>query len=168
MLLSAYRRDDLADADGFVAQLGVVLEDYSEAVIIAVTGPRSGLQRRCKWLPTIAEVIEACEAEAISQATRARYAVMPPVKTTPRIIDDRSGHRANVFVPSDNPRYERACELAKTADPADWTYDPQGRSGIWIGLNLLEQPRPQIFKQVAEKIDEIIEPQAEAAECTAC
>src|SRR4051794_33538079 len=61
MLFSAYRRDDFADPDGFVAQLGVILCDFQEEVVTYVTSPRTGLQRRLKWPPTISEVIEACE-----------------------------------------------------------------------------------------------------------
>lgn len=61
MLFSAYRREDFADPEGFVAQLGLVLTEFSDEVVIYVTSPRTGLQRRLKWPPTISEVIEACE-----------------------------------------------------------------------------------------------------------
>ena len=64
VLLSAYRRDDYSDPDAFVAQLGTVLTGYSEPVIMHVTSPQTGLQRTCKFPPSIAEVVEACEAEA--------------------------------------------------------------------------------------------------------
>lgn len=167
VLLSAYRRDDLADPDGFVAQLGVVLEDYPDAVIIAVTDPRTGLQRRSKWLPTIAEVVEACEAEQVAMATRERYASLPPpVPYRPALYlrDDSLGRRANVFVPPDAPQYARLCEVIKNADPADWKYDPQGRPGIWIAANLIDQPRPKGFRHVTEEIQEMLEPKSEAAE----
>jgi len=66
-LFSAYRRADYADAVGFVGQLGVVFEDYPESVIEAVTSPRTGLQRTCKFAPSIAEIAEACEREATDQ-----------------------------------------------------------------------------------------------------
>lgn len=133
MLLSAYRKDDLADAEGFVAQLGVVLEGYEADVIIAVTEPRTGIQRRLKFMPTIAEVVEACDAEAQARATRARYEAMPkPRPVQYRIPDRLDGRHANLFIPADNPQYQQAAEWVKTADPADWKYDPEGRNGIWI------------------------------------
>lgn len=61
MLLSAYRRDDYADPRGFVTQLGVVLEKYPEWVVRYVTSPDTGIQRRQKFPPSIAEVVSACE-----------------------------------------------------------------------------------------------------------
>lgn len=140
MLFSAYRRDEYADPDGFVAQLGLVLEGYDEATIIAVTDPRTGIQRRSKWPPTIAEVVEACEAETVARATRERYAKIPTPNFERVYLppDNRPGRRANVFVPADNPRYSRAMALIEKADPADWKADEQGRDGIWISLALLD------------------------------
>src|SRR4051812_28055790 len=61
ILFSAFRRDDFANPEGFVTQLGVVLSDYPEEVIRYVTDPRTGLQRKLKFPPSIAEVIEACD-----------------------------------------------------------------------------------------------------------
>jgi hypothetical protein len=61
VLLSAYRRDDYADPEGFVLQLAVILSDYPPDVVRYVTDPLTGIQRRLKWPPSIAEIIEACE-----------------------------------------------------------------------------------------------------------
>lgn len=61
LLLSAYRRDDYADAPKFVTQLGVVLSEYSDDVVQFVTDPRTGVQRRIKWAPSIPEIVEACD-----------------------------------------------------------------------------------------------------------
>lgn len=84
MLLSAYRRDDYADPDAFVAQLGAVLQGYSEAIIAHVTSPQTGLQRTCKFPPSIAEVVEACEQEATrrhrQEERRDRFAGMVPAQ----------------------------------------------------------------------------------------
>lgn len=62
MLFSAYRKDDYADPDGFLVQLGSVLETYPEWVVKQVTDPRTGIQRTAKFPPSIAEVTSACEA----------------------------------------------------------------------------------------------------------
>jgi hypothetical protein len=83
ILFSAYRRDEFADPEGFIAQLGVVLEGYADAVILAVTSPRTGIQRRLKWPPSIAEVVEACDAEAAQRARVARHNSMPPFRRLP-------------------------------------------------------------------------------------
>ena len=61
ILFSAYRKADYADPEGFVIQLGVILSDYPPDVVRHVTDPRTGIQRRLKWPPTIAEIVEACD-----------------------------------------------------------------------------------------------------------
>lgn len=61
MLLSAYRRDDYADPDSFVAQLGIVLNAYPDEVVDYVTDPLTGIQRRQKFPPNLQEVVEACD-----------------------------------------------------------------------------------------------------------
>src|SRR3990167_3099534 len=69
LLLSAYRRDDYADPMGFLAQLGVILSKYPPAVVERITDPMTGLQRKLKFPPSIAEVVEACEAEMTHRET---------------------------------------------------------------------------------------------------
>lgn len=135
MLFSAYRRDEFADPEGFILQVGVVLEAYSDAVIVAVTSPRTGIQRRLKWPPSIAELVQACEDEAAHRATVARYASVSRVsrRNFPLLEYEKSpGCRANVFYPASSPAYEAAVAWAQTADSADWKWDPQGRPGIWV------------------------------------
>lgn len=142
MLLSAYRRDEWADPEGFVAQFGVVLEGYPEPVIVAVTDPRTGLQRRLKWPPTLAEVVEACEAELVRLDTMRRYADMPRPKPLQvcGYVEKLPGRRANLFVDAGSAQYPELLEWVKTADEADWKYDPTGR-GIWV--NWLASPAGQ-------------------------
>lgn len=61
MVLSAYRRDDYADPVGFVTQLGVVLETYPRWIVQYVTDPKTGIQRKSTFPPSLAEVVKACE-----------------------------------------------------------------------------------------------------------
>jgi hypothetical protein len=75
MLLSAYRRDDYADPDSFVAQLGMVLGEYSDEIVDYVTDPRTGIQRHQKFPPNIQEVAEACEARKRSLEKQAELDV---------------------------------------------------------------------------------------------
>ena len=60
IILGSYRRDDFADPDNFLASLVVVLKEYSNEVIAAVTDPRTGIQRTCKFPPSIADFVEFC------------------------------------------------------------------------------------------------------------
>lgn len=69
-IFSAYRKADFADPDGFVVQLGSVLEDYPDWVVAQVSHPKTGIQRKSKFVPVIAEIVTACE-EAYSPV---RYA----------------------------------------------------------------------------------------------
>ena len=126
-------------------------------VILAVTDPRTGIQRRLKWPPSIAEMVEACDVEVARQDTRRRYAQMPPpvFKRIAPPRDDRPGRRANVFVPADSAHYARCAKIATLADPADWKLDPDDRKGIWIALNLFNgsNRKDGTFKPVAAPTD---------------
>lgn len=60
-LFSAYRKDEYADAKGFLVQLGTILEEYTDPIVEYVTHPSTGIQRRLKFPPSLAEVVEACD-----------------------------------------------------------------------------------------------------------
>jgi hypothetical protein len=61
MVIGAYRKDDFADPDSFAIQLGIVLEGYADTTIEQATDPRTGIQRECKFPPTIAEFVAFCD-----------------------------------------------------------------------------------------------------------
>lgn len=141
MIFSAYRRDDFADPDSFVFQLGAVLEKYEDAVIQYVCDPRTGIQRRCKFPPSIAEVVEAAEAEATSIETRRRYLSIPKpeMKRLPAPVDRTPGAWANELVHAQHPNYaalKKRTEAAGT-DPRDWKVDERG---LHVSLTWLEGP----------------------------
>lgn len=60
IVFGSYRRDDFADPENFLLQLGMVLERYDDKIIEAATSPLSGIQRECKFPPSIAEFVEFC------------------------------------------------------------------------------------------------------------
>lgn len=60
LIFSAYRKDDYADAKGFVAQLGTILQSYPASVVDFISSPMTGIQRKSKFPPSIAEIVEAC------------------------------------------------------------------------------------------------------------
>ncbi len=136
ILFSAYRRDDFADPEAFVLQLGVVLEAYADEVINTVTHPRTGLQRRCKFPPSIAEVVEACDSEAERIAKLKRYQDMGKPALQPRPTQ----HRANVFVPATNSKYQALFDRSRTADQRDYRFE-DGRAGIWVPLGWLDETK---------------------------
>jgi hypothetical protein len=60
-VLSSYRRDDFQNADSYAVQLAMVLERYDDRIIEAVMSPLTGIQRECKFPPSIAEFVEFCD-----------------------------------------------------------------------------------------------------------
>lgn len=71
LVFGSYRKDDFADPDSFRVQLGMVLERYSDDIIRSVTSPITGIQRKCKFPPSIAEVVEFAD-ECKRQSTYAK------------------------------------------------------------------------------------------------
>lgn len=72
-VLSSYRRDDFADADGYAVQLAMVFERYGDKIIEAATSPATGIQRTCKFPPSIAEVVEFINEQIRRSGFAANY-----------------------------------------------------------------------------------------------
>jgi hypothetical protein len=68
-----------------------VLSEYEPEIIDWVCDPRTGLPRRLKWLPTVAEIAEACDL-------RTQYAKLAAAN---RELAAR--HRATIDDPNANP-----------------------------------------------------------------
>jgi hypothetical protein len=193
MMLACYRRDDAIEPEMYSAAVAATLTDFSRDVVDFITDPRTGIASQLKFLPSVAEVREACELEREKMWKRKHATPRPrPVvehvgepMTEPerraryeRIMRERypqwgasvglrprddwewgdwangnvpppyvskfdaPGRRANVFVHADAPQYANACEIARTADPADWMLDPAGRPGVWLALSLCPHAPP--------------------------
>jgi hypothetical protein len=56
-----------------MASLGMVLEQYPDEVICYVTDPRTGVQRKSKWPPTISEVVEDLDAHVSFLKRKERF-----------------------------------------------------------------------------------------------
>lgn len=142
-MFGCFRRSDAADPEIYVRAVELVLAHYSPEVIKAVTDPYGGLPSRKNeqgWsgLPDVADVKEACEAEAVRQERLAKYAAMPRTKWQRLPAPpEEPGARANVFVAAGHPRYEALCERAAKESPA-WSRYGMGPSGdvtgIWVPL----------------------------------
>lgn len=63
VLLGCYRKGEAEDPETYAAGVGAILSRYPTGVAYRVTDPRTGVPGKIKFLPTIAEVKEACEAE---------------------------------------------------------------------------------------------------------
>lgn len=63
LLFSAYRKDEYALPDAFLAQLGMIFDRYDDVVVESVTNPLTGIQSRYRSPPPIAAIVEACDAE---------------------------------------------------------------------------------------------------------
>jgi len=61
-LFSAYPQREFREPEVFVRGLVATLARYPEAVVQKVCSPETGLPQTCKFLPSIAEVREECEA----------------------------------------------------------------------------------------------------------
>lgn len=75
-LAGAYRSSDVDDPQVFLANTVAVLTGYTEEVASAVCHPRTGIQRRLKWPPSVAELVEACDKEAGELANRERRTLL--------------------------------------------------------------------------------------------
>ncbi len=138
-LFTSYRLDQFADPDGFKVNIGAVLEQYPNEVIVYVCDPRTGIQRRCKWPPTVSEIVDACDdhRDFLVRAARPKP-VIPPRRYDPRWEERPQGALANVFIPEGHVRYESLVEKVKTLDPVWWKFGmaSDGRQGIFVPLNV--------------------------------
>jgi hypothetical protein len=90
MLVGAYRRNDAEDPALFIRAAATVLAGYPEKIVRRVTHPAYGIPSRLKFLPSIAEIRDACEeamkpvyAAEREEKLRAKNAALlsPPVVT---------------------------------------------------------------------------------------
>jgi hypothetical protein len=91
-----------------------VMAEYQIEVVEYVTDPRTGLPRTSKWLPSIAEVVEACDAAKEAQEAQKRPVSnvtplgkpTPPSRVNPRMWDDVNA----------KARHERSFTKSQTSD----------------------------------------------------
>lgn len=105
MLFSAYRLDQYADPTGFAAQAALVMSEYATEVVEYVTDPRTGIQRRSKWPPTINEIGDALDT---AKAVIAGLKLMAEKETRGLVWDDHV--RRFVPRPSTHEQLARAGE----------------------------------------------------------
>jgi hypothetical protein len=92
LVIGCYRKGDVGDPEIYQRAVVAVLARYPESVVIAVTEPATGIPSKLKWLPTIAEIVEACDAQMgpiLRQHARDKLAadrrkMLPPPPSGPR------------------------------------------------------------------------------------
>lgn len=141
-LFASYRIDQYGDPDGFKANVGAVLEGYSDEVVRWVCDPRTGIQRRCTFPPTVSEIVEACDdhRDFLERARRPKTSTTRP-SFEPRWNERPQGALANIFVPEGHDRYASLVEWTRTNDPVWWKFGKasDGRQGVWIPLNVWDR-----------------------------
>lgn len=83
LLMSAYRISDYQNPEGFIATMVSILEDYPPEIVSHVTDPKTGIQRRSKWPPTPAEIVEACATEIAWRTKIVQNSTLTPVPRLP-------------------------------------------------------------------------------------
>jgi hypothetical protein len=60
ILLGCFRTGEANDPDTYVAAIAAILSRYPQEVMTSVTHPATGLPSKKSWLPTVKEVVDAC------------------------------------------------------------------------------------------------------------
>jgi len=73
MLFLAYPRSDYDEPEGALTSYVEVLQGYSEGIAQFVTSNKTGVQRRSKFPPRVAELVAACDEAAATLERSRRY-----------------------------------------------------------------------------------------------
>ena len=72
LLLGCYHKSNVAEPEIFAAGAAAILSKFPADIAATVTDPRTGLAGRLKFVPTLAEIREACEREQARIAVEQR------------------------------------------------------------------------------------------------
>ncbi len=99
MLCACYRKDEAVNPEVYAAAVEAVLSDYPREVIEYVTDPRTGLPKRCAWLPSIKEVHDMCGeiTELFASRERRKRALEQQFKDRDQYEDEQARKRALRF-----------------------------------------------------------------------
>ena len=153
ILFSAFRSDQYSDPEGYLASLGMVLEQYPDDVIVYITDPRTGVQRACRWPPTISEIVEACDRRMQDQARTKRLQNWGK-NEVPQLEPPRE----------DRPTYEGL--KAKYGD--DFGLDPAGakppavKAPSWDAIAAIYQADPARLQRLTRVADQYAEDRGDA------
>lgn len=143
-IFSSYRLDQYADPESFLAQLGMIFEQYHDEVVEYVASPLTGIQRKSEFPPSMKRIVDACDDQAALVERRKRPIREPLPRAPERLLKDRpQGYLAGIFVPDTHTRYPKLVEWAATAEIPYWRYGnaSDGRLGIWVNIAVWENSR---------------------------
>jgi hypothetical protein len=66
LLFGCYPRGQVNDPETYVTAVAAILCEFPVQAVQHATDPRTGVARRLKFLPSVAEVSEACERSVLS------------------------------------------------------------------------------------------------------
>lgn len=132
ILLGCYRTGAANDPEIYVRAIVSVLMRYPEQVVNAVTEPATGLPSRLKWLPAVAELVEACEAE------------MAPIYRAERAAREAAANRrSGTAEGTDRPTKEQL-EGAVGRPLVDWrSYLSPSQAAQLRADGVLQTPNPE-------------------------
>lgn len=71
-IMRFYPRSDVDDPKAYALGMAAIMSEYPAAVLDRVSDPRTGIARRQKFLPRLAEIAEACDEE-VNRRKRLRF-----------------------------------------------------------------------------------------------
>jgi len=89
-MFGCYRTGDANDPEMYTAAVAAVLADFPPEVMDVVTNPRTGLPRKIKFLPTVSEVADACDAELRYREALRLLATQPRAKLSQHVEHEAS------------------------------------------------------------------------------
>lgn len=124
----------------------MVLEQYPDEVILYVTDPRTGVQRGCKWPPTISEIVDACDKQMQDKARTKRLQNWG--KNEPPLLEAPA---------EDRPTYDEL--KAKYGenfglDPTAPSSAPKFKAPSWQGIVSMYQAEPGRLQRLLKAADD--------------
>jgi hypothetical protein len=62
-IMRFYPKNDAQDPEAYMLAMAAIMSEYPRGVLDLIKDPRTGIARRLKFLPRLAEIAEACDYE---------------------------------------------------------------------------------------------------------
>jgi hypothetical protein len=72
LILGCYRTDEVSDPEVYVTAVAAVLSRYPSDIGARLSDPKDGIAGKIKWLPSISEIKEACDAMQVADVATAK------------------------------------------------------------------------------------------------
>lgn len=122
-MFRCYPAGQANDPETYTAAISAVLAEYPPEVVHRVTDPRTGVARKVKFLPSVAEVVEACEAEV-----KPIYEAMARQRQQKQAARDREAHE-QAIASHDPALAKRMQQFVQELKGRVGTFDPHPLPG---------------------------------------